>query len=136
MVSTYKVEGAVSDKCCNLQSEHHQTPPPCLPGVDIHAGYIGVQVVVVRGAATALALVPRVPGLALALEPVHLTNQRLCPEYYAQTTIQRSVLNPYYIYHRSVLCPPGPRTGRRADTWAPAAARTRHTGAGTCSRAE
>ena len=69
--------------------KHHQTPLACLPGVDIHAGHVGVQVVIVQGAATALALVPRVPGLALALEPVHLTNQWsvLCSDNQSQISI-------------------------------------------------
>ena len=71
--------------------KYHQTPLACLPGVDIHAGNVGVQVVIVQ-AATALALVPRVPGLALALEPVHLTNQRsvlsvLCPDNQSEVSI-------------------------------------------------
>ena len=70
--------------------KYHQTPLACLPGVDIHAGHVGVQVVIVQGAATALALVPRVPGLALALEPVHLTNQRsvLCSDNQSQISIE------------------------------------------------
>ena len=82
-----------------------QTPPACLPGVDIHAGHVGVQVVIVRGAATALALVPRVPGLALALEPVHLTNQRsvmsvLCPDNQSEVSIvsRQPIKGQYWVH--------------------------------------
>ena len=84
--------------------KYHQTPLACLPGVDIHAGYVGVQVVIVQ-AATALALVPRVPGLALALEPVHLTNQRsvlsvLCPDNQSEVSIvfRQPITDQYWVH--------------------------------------